>query len=251
MGKVVKEVEEMIEDVLGLNDDLEGSLASEHSEEGEESSSETRLEGDATSNTAPYIMMTNEQVKIQSEIIKLDSKIDKLKEDSSVNTDDFYNHLEDYLSDEEQQLEIEDRPAYLKLISKKEKEFIAKHSNNDEIRALEERKSDFENMNRIQEGILEVTRAFPEYNHEKMMAFFKEELSAKEQHKIYEASQNFADVYKNTYQTYLERNPSNIRKGTSSTLPNVNNARRQSITTGEINDGLESEEEKLKSALGL
>lgn len=246
MGKDATIVEDAIEDVLGLNtqSESEDTPADESDNKAQEGQSEEPKR-------AEYITMTSEQVKIQSEITKLDTQIDKFKENSSIDMDKFYAQLEESLSEEEQALELENRPAYLKLVSQKEKEYIKAHSNDEEIKALEEKKAEFENMNRIQEGILEVTKSFPDYNHEKMLAFFKDELSIKEQEKIYEGCKSFADVYKNTYKKYLERNPSSIRKGEDNPLPNVNNARRQNVTANEIDDGMESSEDKLKNALGL
>ncbi len=232
-----KEIEEQIEDVLGLN------------ESKEEVKEEVKKEEPATQNE--NITLTPDQVEIHSEITKLDVAIEKLKDSSEVDMDKFYDGLEDSLSESEIALEVDDRPAYLKLVSKREKEYIKANSNDEKLKELEEKKSGLVEMNSKQEGILEVTSEFPDYDHEKMITFFEDELTKKEQKEIFKDCVSFGDVYKNTYKKFVEVNPKEIKKDSDKPLPNLNNTRRQSATNSEVEDGISSEEDDMRDALGL
>lgn len=256
MGDVThNEVKEQLEDVLGLGETkTEEEISPEKKDEESKTESQSKDEDkkeQKKESVSKNITLTPDQVEIHSEITKLDVEIDKLSQGSDVDMDKFYDSLEDILTEDEQKLEIDDRPAYLKLVSKKEKEYIKENSNDSKLAELKDKKAELEDMNLKQEGILEVTREFPDYDHEKMIDFFNNELNKKEQNEMIDSATNFGDVFKNTYKKYIERNPKEIKKDEPNPIPNVSNARKQSVSTSEIDDGLKSEDEQMRDALGL
>jgi len=123
---------ESLEDMLGL--DKEINTNNDNSGEIKETTEQTTTPPKTTT-------ITDEQITINQDITKLDVKIEQL-EAQSVDVNTFYANLDDELSEEEQQLELDDKPAYLALVASKAKEYEKKNSNGDEIQKLKDEKED-------------------------------------------------------------------------------------------------------------
>lgn len=246
MGKEIKEeVVDFMEEALGLSDDVvieEETVAGAE----EETAIETTLEPQAPTTT----LVTQEQITLNKEIAKLDVQIEALS-GSTVNVEEFYDNLETHLSEEEQALEFSDKSAYMKLVSKKAKEYEAAQSKQGEINKLLEQKKELELVYDRQSAIMEVTAKYPQYDHEKVLNFFMNELSRSEQDKITQASKSYADVYENTYKKYIATSPTNIHTQKAPNIPNVSNIRKQSVNNSTIDNGFTSHDAQLKQALGL
>jgi hypothetical protein len=199
---------------------------------------------------AKAMLQTEEQVELTREIAKIDAKIDALK-GKTVDTDDFYANLDDHLSEEEAQLEFNDKPAYMKLVNEKLADFTKQHSKSDEIETLEKEKGDLEQIYKRQEGIVAVSGKYADYDHEKVQSFFLNDLSKSEQEKILSASSSYADVYENAYKKYQEANPSAVASQKAPAIPNVSTARKQPLEPSEADTVMTDEDEQLRDALGL
>jgi len=246
-----EEVVDKLEDMLGLNEEIEKKeeLQTEDEVSENKSDAETEAKEETTPKTSTQVV-TPEQINIQKDIAKIDVKLEELAK-STVNMDDFYANIENELSEKEQQLEFEDKSAYMKLVNEKAREYEQKHSNTEELEALAKEKEDLEAVYDRQEAVVSVSAKYPEYNHEEMIKYFNEDLSKSQQEKIFSASKSYADVYENTYKQYIEANPANIKDVKAPDIPNVNNVRKQTATNNDTDDSLMSEDERLKEALGL
>lgn len=249
-----KEFVDEIEDILGLNEEKNKS------EEQEESKEETKVETkdeakeevkEEAKQESKNITLTPEQVEVNKEITKIDMEIEALEKASSVDTDGFYAELDTHLSDEEQQLEFDDKSAYLKLVAKKEKEYIQSHSKEEELQTKKSEKAELEKVYERQASIVEVSKKYPDYNHATVLDFFENKLNKEEQGKIFAGAKSYADVYENTYKKYIEANPTNIHQENNPNIPNINKARKQNVSTNELDDGLKSDDDLLQEALGL
>ena len=241
-------------------DDMESILGVEKSITDESSSKETKTEDTATQTltgdeslkdeTPTTTIVTNEQLDINKEIAVIDSKIKEL-ENVTVDTNEFFNNLEEHLSEDEQALEFSDKPAYMKLINKKATEYEASNSKADEIETLKAEKQEKQLIYERQASITQTVAKYPDYNHKKMMDFFENDLTKAQQTKIFDSSKSYTDVYEKTYEKHLELNPTTILQEPSPNIPNVNNARKDTPKNSEIETGLKSEDELLQDALGL
>jgi chromosome segregation ATPase len=253
MGKNEELVED-IEDVLGLNEEEQANK----SENNQESKDDDEIDADKNDDkqkeiTPPktnIITLTAEQVEINKELTKLESKLEEL-ESHNVDTNEFYDNLEKQLSEEEQQLEFSDKKAYLKIVREKEKEWIAAHSKDKEIEDIKKQKEELEKVYERQEAINQVTSKYPDFNYEEAMSFYQKKLTMEEQEEVLKSSNNYADVYENTYKKMIEKNPKNIKSQTPPDIPNVNNARKENVKSETIKDGFKDDDEILREALGL
>ena len=256
MGKEMKEdvVSEM-EDLLGLGEDdivADATPKEDEAEDAVSADAKEEEESEKKEETKPSntTLVTDEQLAINREIAKIDLQIEALEKEE-VDVSLFYDNLEDELSEDEQALEFSDKSAYMKLVTQKAKEYEQKHSKADAIEALKEEKKEQEQISARQSAIVDVSTKYPEYNHEKIMNYFNEELSKSEQQKIFEVSESYADVYEKTYLKYSGVNPSNVSQQKAPNIPNVNNSRRESARVDDTDDGLLNEEQMLQDALGL
>lgn len=197
------------------------------------------------------IGFSSNQEGILKEIGKIDLEIEQLKS-SAVNEDEFYDNLDSLLSDEEKYLAEEDSKAYLKLIDKKKKEFFESKSNDKKIEELEEQKRDLELQNQIEIGLKAVTKLYKDYNHDDMEIFFKRKLNQDERDEILQNSKTTFDVFKMTYEKYLEKNGKKleVKSVEAPNIPNMNKIIKESIKDRNI-DMIDSEDEKYKKALGV
>ncbi|MDT8337576.1 MAG: hypothetical protein RQ763_00110 [Sulfurimonas sp.] len=252
MGKEHKEdVADFMEDALGLKDETIETEETPTKEVASSDPSEQKEEQkvpEATPSTATLV--TQEQIGINKEIAKIDLQIEAL-ESTVVDATAFYDNLENELSEEEQGLEFSDKSAYMKLVSKKAKEYEEKHSKKEDVQNLKSQKKELELVYERQGAITDVTAKYPDYNHEKVLNFYMNELSKSEQDKIVQASKSYQDVYENAYKKYIVTNPSNIHTTTVPNIPNVNNVRKQTVNNSSIDNGLTSHDDQLKQALGL
>ncbi|MGB3988528.1 MAG: hypothetical protein WBK67_02425 [Minisyncoccales bacterium] len=246
MGNEKKdEVVDFMEAALGLNNETVIPVVTEAVAEDVTPGAET-----PAPQTPSTTLVTQEQISINKELAKLDVQIETL-EASVVDVNAFYENLETELSEEEQSLEFSDKSAYMKLVSKKAKEYEVTHSKQKEIAELTSQKQDLERVYERQSAITEVTAKYPDYNHEKVLAFYMQELSSNEQNAIISASKSYSDVYENAYKKYILTNPSNIHTETVPNIPNINNVRKQNVNNGSIANSLTSHDEQLRQALGL
>lgn len=251
MGKETKEaVVDFMEDALGLKNEEIGADDTSVTPAIEEPAAEVPAAETSTPQIPTTTLVTQEQISINKDIAKLDVQIEAL-EASIVDVSAFYDNLETELSEVEQSLEFSDKSAYMKLVSQKAKEYEVKHSKQNEINTLIAQKKELELVYERQSAITEVTAKYPDYNHEKVLNFYMNELSKSEQDKITQASKTYQDVYENTYKKYVATNPSSIHTTPTPNIPNINNVRKQAVNNGSIDNGLTSNDDKLKQALGL
>ena len=71
-----------------------------------------------------------------------------------------------------------------KLVDKKKSEYIASKSNDSKRNDLLEKKKDLELKNAIEDGLLQVTKMYKDYNHEEMQTFFSKKLNQEEKDEI-------------------------------------------------------------------
>lgn len=197
------------------------------------------------------ITLTSVQHDILKEITKIDLDIEKLQE-TSVNEDEFYEKLDDLLTDEEKYLQEENPKAYLKLVDSKKKEFLKTNSNEEKIKELSDKKKDLELKNAIEAGVVEVTKIYKDYNHDDMALFYKNKLNKEEQEEIISNSSDMTDVFKKTYEKYLEKNGkiAEVKNTPAPNTPDLSTVNKQSIKPNQINL-IDSEEEKYKKGLGV
>jgi len=196
------------------------------------------------------IIVTPTQADIVKQIAKIDVQLEEL-EKATINEDEFYNSLDELLSEEEKYLQDENIKEYLKVVEKKRKEFIKSKSNDSLKEELLQKKKDLELDNAIEDGRIKITKLYKDYNHDEMANFFHKKLTQEEKDEILQTSKNTYDVFKKTYDKYLEKTGSQIElKSTKApNTPNLKNIVKQSIKN-QI-DELDSEDEKYKKALGV
>lgn len=243
MGNEKNEVVESMQELIGLKEEtsVDETVAPTEEIKEEETAPATKIQ---------TTTVTTEQNSINKEIAKIDVKIESLQ-DSTVDISAFYDNLENELSIEEQNLEFSDKPAYMKLVNQKAREYETKNSKKAEIQVLTDEKKELEAIYERQDAIKEVSTKYPNYDHEKMLNFFSRDLSKTEQDKIYAASSSYADVYEGTFKKYLESNPQNINSQQAPNIPNVNSVRKQEASNTQTQSGFQSENDRLKEALGL
>jgi len=196
------------------------------------------------------ITITEKQANIIQELAKIDVQLEELDK-ATINEDEFYNNLNDVLSEEEKYLQDENIKEYLKIVEKKRKEFIKSKSNDSLKEELLKKKKDLELDNAIEDGRIKITKIYKDYNHDEMANFYKQKLTQEEKDEIEQTSKNTFDVFKKTYEKYLEKTGSKVElKSTKApNTPHLKNIVKQSIKN-QI-DELDSEDEKYKKALGV
>lgn len=251
-----------MEDALGLHETEDTQEPQENEEEVAAKEDEAATEQKPTEQkpteqkpteekpTTKTTLVTDEQVAINKEIVKIDMQIEALEKEE-VDLTQFYDNLEEELSEDEQQLEFSDKSAYMKLVSQKAKEYEIKHSKADDIEALKKEKEDKESMYERQSAIVAVSSKYSDYNHKEMLEYFTLDLKPREQQKILSESTSYQDVYEKTYQNFKSENPSNIQSEQAPNIPNVNNMRRDVASSQETEASFISEGQALRDALGL
>lgn len=244
-----EEVVDTLEDMFGLSEEKKEETPPLTPEEKKEETPSLTPEEKKEVHPQTQVV-TPEQITIQKDIAKIETKLEELSK-STVNMDDFYANIENELSEKEQQLEFEDKPAYMKLLNEKATEYQKNNSSSEELEKLTKEKEELEAVYDRQNALVAVSAKYPEYNHEKMMKYFNEDLSKSQQAKIFDASKNYEDVYENTYKSYLEEYPTKVKDVPAPNIPNVNNTRKQAPTADDTDGDMMSEDERLKEALGL
>jgi hypothetical protein len=240
MGKEIDEdVVNSLEAMLGLDEDII-----------EEAIEEKEEDPVAPEPVKPATDFAADQNEITKDIIKLDIQIEELK-NSHVDTTHFYDNLDTHLSEDEQSLEFENKSAYMKIVAVKLKEYEAKHSNHVKLEELETQKMQLENVHARSTAIMGISSKYPDFNYEAVQAFFDNKLNKDQQAEIYGKSQSYQDVYENAYKMFIEANPSNVKQQKAPNIPNLNNVRKQTTTNKAIDDGMVSDDEKLRNALGI
>lgn len=240
MGKEHKEdLVNELETMLGLTDDIDNVIPSDVIEE-------------KIPDVIPSVdtALLNDQNEITKNILKIDLQIEALGA-GAVDMEPFYSDLEVHLNEDEQALEFENKPAYMKLIAQKAKEYETKNSNTTAIATLQEQKAELESVHARSTAIMAVSTKYPDFNYEAVHTFFENKLNKEQQAEVYEKSTSYADVYENAYKLFIETNPSNIQTQKSPNIPNLNNVRKQNITDNVVADGFDSDDQKLRAALGL
>lgn len=195
--------------------------------------------------------ITETQQTLIKDISKVDIELEALEKET-VNEDDFYDKLDDLLTDDEKYLQEDNPKAYLKLINQKKDAYIKEHSNESKKQELLEQKKDLELKYKIEDGIIEVTKVYKEYNHEEMFTFFKRKLSQDERDDILSKSNTMGEVFIKTYESYLEKNgkTKEIKTTPAPKTPNLKDVTKQPIKETQIKL-IDSEDEKYKKALGV
>ncbi|MDQ7044722.1 MAG: hypothetical protein Q9M40_07085 [Sulfurimonas sp.] len=245
MGKEIKEdvVAEM-EDVLGITD--EAPVVKEEATEVIEPK-ETKEE---TPPVTPTTSLTDEQLTLNQDMTKLDIEIDTLEKET-VDTTSFYDNLETELSEDEQALEFSDKSAYMKLVNTKANEYETKNSKATEIETLKEKKQEMTLEFDRQSAIVEVSAKYPDYKHEDILNYFTQELSQVQQQEIHKDATSYADIYERTYKAFKGATLTDVKNEPAPTIPNVNKIRKNTVKSEDVDNGLQSEDELLQSALGL
>jgi len=99
---------------------VEKELTSKDNSENSNSSNSEKQDDDSKDKN---ITITSTQHEILKEITRVDLEIEKLQT-SDVNEDEFYEKLDELLTDEEKYLQEENPKAYLKLVDTKKKSFL-------------------------------------------------------------------------------------------------------------------------------
>jgi hypothetical protein len=263
-----EEVVDQLEDMLGLGETKEDGASLDDAKDTIQKDDDKKTDGDKQldtqksedektedkkedkKQTTETKLVTPEQITIQKDIAKIDVKIEEL-EKATVDMDAFFTNIENELSEEEQQLEFDDKAAYMKLVNEKAKEYEQKNSKSEVVEELKKEKEELEAVYERQNAIVSVSSKYPDYDHEKMMEYFNEDLSKSQQNKILSSSTSYEDVYENTYKQYLSANPAKIEDVKTPNIPNVNNVRKEQTKSNDTDADLMGEDEKLKEALGL
>jgi len=240
-----KEIVDSLEDMLGIssNENEDTSTTEDKDTSTTEDKDTSTTEDKDTSTTE-----TNNQIDINKEVAKIEIKLEELQNNNSVELDDFYDNLDEYLSDEEQELEFENKKEYIKLLREKEDEYIKSNSKDSEIETLQNQKKEYENQLLKDEAISQTVSKYPDFNYDKAMKFFEDKLSKSEQNDIFSKSKSYADVYENTYKKMGGKTVSSKK---APNIPDVNNTRKDSANNQDVNDAMSDEEREFKEALGL
>lgn len=249
---------EEIEEILGVNanEEEEQNPEEENKTEKEETKEEEAFEEqkpdeEKEQSKEKIDYFDKKSTELVGSIAKLDAKIEALQ-NSEVSTDEFYANIDKHLTDEEQQLEFDDKPKYLQIVAKKVNEFVKSKSNQDEINKLLEEKNEHEEASKRVEGIRETLEKYPEFDYEKTQKYFHEELNQKQQLEIMKKSKSYTDVYTFTYEKYKQINKVKVPNKKPPDIPNVNKARKKAPNPkSNIADEYKSEDELISEALGL
>ena len=197
------------------------------------------------------IIVTPVQQDIIKELAKIDIELEAL-EKVTIDEDEFYEKLDELLTDEEKYMQENEPKEYLKLIDSKKKEYLKNNSNDDKKNILLEQKRDLELKNAIEVGVTEVTAIYKDYKHLDMQSFFNNKLTKEEQKEILNSSKTTTDVFKRTYEQYLSKNGKSleIKNNPLPNTPDLSTVTKQSIKPTQIS-AIDSEEEKYKKGLGV
>jgi len=226
-------------------EELANDANTENTSNNEEVNKETHTQ--TTNNT---IEITPKQQEITKQIAIIDNEIDSLKK-VTVSIDDFYDNIDDILTDEDRYLQEENPKEYLKVIDKKRKEYFESKANSAEIEKKEKEKAELQYQSDIEDGIKDVTKVYKDYNHTESAKFFASKLSKEQQEEIYKKSANFGEVFKFTHEKYLETNgkQAEIKSQKAPATVNLNNITQTSLKNKDI-ISIDSEDEKYSKALG-
>lgn len=233
------EAEKELEVLDSIEQEIKDNSSSEHQEENESNSQ------------AKNLVVTPVQQEIIKELTKIDIELESL-EKVSVDEDAFYDQLDESLTDEEKYLQEENPKAYLKLVDSKKKEFLKNNSNEEKKNTLLEQKKELELKNAIEVGITEVTAIYKNYNHIEMQSFYTKKLTKEEQEEIISSSSSTTDIFKKTYEKYLNKNgkSAEIKNTPAPNTPDLSKVTKQSIKGNHISE-IDSDEEKYKRGLGV
>lgn len=197
------------------------------------------------------ITVTPVQQDIIKELAKIDIELEAL-EKVTIDEDEFYEKLDELLTDEEKYMQENEPKEYLKLIDSKKKEYLKNNSNDDKRNILLEQKKELELKNAIEVGVVEVTAIYKDYKHLDMQSFFNNKLTKEEQKEILNSSKTTTDVFKKTYEQYLSKNGKSleIKNNPLPNTPDLSKVTKQSIKPTQIS-AIDSEEEKYKKGLGV
>lgn len=202
-------------------------------------------------NQPKNIVVTPAQQDIIKELAKIDIELGNL-ENVNINEDEFYDKLDEILTDEEKYLQEENPKKYLKLIDTKKQEFFKNNSNEEKKNILLEQKKDLELKNAIEIGVVEVSAIYKDYNHLEMQTFWNKKLNKEEQDEILGSSASTTEVFKKTYEKHLEKSgkKAEIKNTPAPNTPDLSKVIKQSIKPTQISE-IDSDEEKYKRGLGV
>ncbi|MDX9744789.1 MAG: hypothetical protein RBT59_13285 [Arcobacteraceae bacterium] len=226
-----------IDDLENLEKDVSTGNTSNNEEENTQTISNT-------------IEVTPKQQEITKQIAIIDNEIETLSK-VTISEDDFYDNIDDILTDEDRYLQEENPKEYLKVVDKKKKEYLESKSNGAEIEKKEKEKADLQYASDIEDGLKYVTKIYKDYNHNQSAEFFATKLSKEQQEEIYKKSADFGEVFKFAHEKYLEANgkQAEIKNQKAPTTINLNNITQTSLKNKDI-IAIDSEDEKYSKALG-
>lgn len=197
------------------------------------------------------IVVTPVQQDIIKELAKIDIELNNL-EGNTIGEDEFYDNLDEILTDEEKYLQEENPKEYLKLIDSKKQEFFKNNSHEEKKNILLEQKKDLELKNAIEVGVVETTAIYKDYNHIEMQTFWNKKLNKEEQDEILGSSTSTTEVFKKTYEKYLEKSGKKleIKSTPAPNTPDLSKVIKQPIKANQI-DEIDNDNEKYKRGLGV
>lgn len=243
-------IADQIEDMVGLKEDEGSETAGSEQEEQSEQTPPTPSTTTSEAETSSVQQSAEQNNTLTKEILKIDLEIETLQK-QTVDVGDFYSKIEEELSEEEQQLEFSDKPAYMKLINEKAKAYEEAHSPAATIAELESKKAELIGVQERRSALMSVASKYPTIDVDKVFEFFTNKLNKEQQDEIHATASTYAEVYEKTFQKYLELNNINISQQKPPSIPDVNDVRRQTLDTAHVDDAMSSEEEKLHEALGI
>ena len=168
---------------------------------------------------------------IVQEVAKIEAKIETAK-GGSLNVNDFYKNLNNYLTDDEKQLRFEDdQSKYIEAVNTAKEKWTKENSidTSKEEEALEKARAALVISQAI-DTILKDPN-YKDFNFVKLQNFYHNDLTKKEQAALDKGSDktNLPDYFKKVHDEYKKRNPKNVKNVQAPGIPDVSNASRTAV----------------------
>ncbi len=168
---------------------------------------------------------------IVQEVAKLEAKIENIKS-STLNENDFYKNLNNYLTDDEKQLRFEDdQTKYIQAVNVAKEKWQKENSvdtANDEA-MLEKAKGALVIAQAIDTILKDAN--YKDFNFVKLQDFYHNKLTKEEQSKLDKGSskENLSEYFKKIHDEYKKRNPKKVKNVEAPNIPDVSNASRTAV----------------------
>ena len=168
---------------------------------------------------------------IVQEVAKIEAKIENAK-GNSLNVNDFYKNLNNYLTDDEKQLRFEDdQTKYIEAVNTAKEKWTKENSvdTSKDEEVLEKAKAALVISQAI-DTILKDPN-YKDFNFVKLQDFYHNDLTKKEQAALDKGSDktNLPDYFKKVHDEYKKRNPKNVKNVQAPGIPDVSNASRTAV----------------------